>query len=151
MRAFRLIVFLLAVVPLITGPLDMLMGLHAPQLIGARLSAVDLRDPLLNSQIRFFGAIWFGVGLLMMMCLSDLRRHSSLLRATLGVVFLAGLGRTASILQFGLPANPEGAAFVVATTSIEIVGMPALLWWLGRLHWTQDENAHKGTASRATA
>jgi hypothetical protein len=133
MRAFRMIILLAAVVPLLTGPLDLALGAQAPQLIGARLSAHDLRDPLLNSQIRYFGAIWFGVGVLVMMCLSDLKRHSLLLRVTLGVVFLGGLGRTASLAQFGLPTNPIGAAFVTVTTLIEIVGVPLLLWWHAHL------------------
>ena len=66
MRAFRTLIWILALVPILTGPLDWSMGLQAPHLIGAQLSQQDFRDPLLNSQIRFFGAIWFGVGLLLM-------------------------------------------------------------------------------------
>jgi hypothetical protein len=120
-------------VPILTGPLDWSMGLQAPHLIGAQLSQQDFRDPLLNSQIRFFGAIWFGVGLLLILWLLDSARYAIILPGTLGMVFIAGIGRTASIVQFGLPANAQGMAFVIVTTTLEIVGMPLMLWWYWRL------------------
>jgi hypothetical protein len=133
MRAFKMVLFLLALIPILTGPLDWALGLQAPHLIGARLSVADARDPLLDSQIRFFGAIWFGVGLLLATCATDPRGRSLFLEGLFAVLFLAGIGRTLSIVQFGLPASPEGAAFVVVTTAVEIIGMPLLWLWLASL------------------
>ena len=124
---------LLALIPLCTGALNLGMGLRAQGLIGAQLSPEGFRDPLLNSQIRFYGAIWFGFGVLLCVCLSDLNTYSSLLRGSLAIVFLGGVGRVASLFQFGLPTGTLGKAFVVAVTVIEIIGMPLLLWWHSQL------------------
>ena len=129
MRAFKITLYLLAVVPLLTGALDLVIGLHAQRLIGAQLAQEGFGDPLLNSQIRFFGAIWLGIGVLLFVFLSDISKYSFLLRISLGIVFLGGLGRVVSIVQFGLPSTVEGAAFVVSVTAIEIIGMPLLFWW----------------------
>jgi len=129
MRAFKAALYLLAVIPLLTGALDLVVGLRVQALIGAQLSPEGFRDPLLNSQIRFFGAIWFGFGVLLVVCLSDINRYSSLLRGSLAIVFLGGLGRVASLFQFGFPTGTQGVAFVVAATAIEIIGMPLMLWW----------------------
>jgi hypothetical protein len=129
MRVFRLVVALLALVPILTGPLDWLLGLRAPQLIGAQLTPAAAAEPLLGSQIRFFGAIWFGVGPLMLICLTDLARYAWILRSVFAVIFLAGVGRLMSILELGLPVDLVGRVFVLATTAIELFGMPLLIWW----------------------
>jgi hypothetical protein len=65
MQAFEITLYLLALIPLCTGALNLGMGLRAQGLIGAQLSPEGFRDPLLNSQIRFYGAIWFGFGVLL--------------------------------------------------------------------------------------
>ncbi len=133
MRAFKTILYLLAVIPLITGALNLGMGFRAQELIGAQLSPEGFLDPLLNSQMRFYGAIWFGYGVLLFVCLSDMDKYSSLLRGSLAIVFLGGLGRTASLVQFGMPAEALGTAFVIAVWMIEIIGVPLLLWWHSQL------------------
>ena len=129
MRGFKITFYLLALIPLLTGALNLGLGLQAQGLIGAQLSPEGFRDPLLNSQIRFYGAIWFGFGVLLCVCLSDLNKYSWLLRGSLAIVFLGGVGRVASLVQFGFPTTTLGVSFVVAVTAIEIIGMPLLLWW----------------------
>jgi len=131
---FKTTLYLLTVIPLLTGALNLALGLPGQRLIGARVSSAALSDPLLNSQIRFFAAIWFGFGLVLLLCISDTRKYSVLLKGSFCVIFLGGVGRAVSLLQFGLPATPVGALFVVATVGIELVGMPLLLWW----HWRVD-------------
>jgi len=133
MGAFRAVLFVLAVIPLLTGALDLVLGLQAVALIGAQLSPEGFRDPLLNGQFRFLSAIWFGFGVLLLVCLSDINKYSSLLRGSLAIVFLGGVGRVASLIQFGFPTGTQGVAFVVAVAAIEIIGMPFLLWWHSRV------------------
>ncbi len=133
MSAFEIVLYLLATIPLFTGALNLAMGLPAQALIGARLSPEGFRDPLLNSQMRFYGTIWFGFGVLLCLCASDINAYSSLLRGSLAIVFLGGVGRVASLIQFGFPIGTLGTAFVVAVTAIEIIGMPLLLWWHSQL------------------
>lgn len=131
MNPFETVVFLLAIIPLVTGLLKLVMGLRAQALIGARLPPEVFDDALLNSQMRFYGTIWFGFGVLLCLCLSDISAYSSLLRGSLAIVFLGGIGRVATLFQFGVPAGALGTAFVAAVTAIEIVEMPLLFWW----HW----------------
>jgi hypothetical protein len=133
MRAFKIVVFVLALIPIVTGPLDIALGLEAPHLLGAALSPEDLRDPVLDSEIRFFGAFWFGVGPLILLCLWDLPRYAPMLRGLLAIVFLAGVGRTYSMAHLGLPSTAIGKIFVVCATLSQVVGMPLLLIWLFRL------------------
>lgn len=133
MRAFKTTLYLLALIPLFTGALNVVLGLQAQGLIGAQLSPEGFRDPLLNSQMRFYGAIWFGFGLLLCVCLSNIKIYSSLLRGSLAIVFLGGVGRIASLVQFGFPTEALSMAFVIAVTAIEIIGMPLLLWWHSHL------------------
>ncbi|HEY2659572.1 MAG TPA: DUF4345 domain-containing protein [Caulobacteraceae bacterium] len=137
MRAYKAVVFLLAAIPLLTGPLDLFLGLKAPKSIGMVLSDIDVRDPVLNSQVRFFGAVWFGTGLLMVLGAARLERFGAVLKMTFAVLTLAGLGRLFSMLQFGLPSAPIGAAFILATIVLEIVVAPVMLLWQRRLEQPQ--------------
>ncbi len=57
MRMFKTTLYLLAVIPLLTGTLDLALGLPGQRLIGARVSPEALSDPLLNSQIRFVATV----------------------------------------------------------------------------------------------
>lgn len=132
MKAFRTLVRALALLALITGAVDVLIGLSAQQMIGAALEE-GYGDPLLNSQVRYLGSIWFGFGVLLWYCLGDLDRHAAIVRGALLIVFLGGLGRLASVLQFGFPPSEFGRSFVIVATAIEIIGMPLLLLWMGRL------------------
>lgn len=119
----------LAAIPLLTGFLDLALGLAAPRMIGAALSAQDATDPLLNSQIRFFGAVWCGVGALMARSVTDLPRFGPLLDTVFAALIVAGIGRAVTILEFGLPASTLGQAFVWATTSLELAGLPLMILW----------------------
>lgn len=132
-NAYKTIIYILASVPIITGLMNVFMGLGAQELIGAQLTNSGFTDPLLNSQMSFYGAIWFGFGVFLCVCLSDIRKYSSLLKAALLVTFVGGLGRVGMLAKFGLPSNEIGAAFVLAVVAIEIIGMPILLWWHSQL------------------
>lgn len=132
MTAFRAAIRALALIALLTGTVDVVLGLQAQQSIGAALEE-GYGDPLLNSQIRYLGAVWFGFGALLWHCLGDLARHAAILRGALLIVFLGGLGRLASVLQFGFPASAVGHGFVVFAIVIELIAMPLLLIWQHRL------------------
>ena len=92
MKAFRVVVRALAVLALLTGAVDVLIGLPGQQKIGAAL-AEGYTDPLLNSQLRYLGAVWFGFGVLLWHCLGDLPKYASIVRGAFIIVFIGGLGR----------------------------------------------------------
>lgn len=131
MNAFRWVLRALALIALFTGAADVLVGLSGQQLIGAAL-AEGYADPLLNSQIRYLGAIWFGFGLLVWVCAADPARYAGILSGCLWIVMLGGLGRVASVSQFGFPPSRGGTAFVILAIAIEVLGMPLLLLWQRR-------------------
>lgn len=127
MTLFRNAVRALGLLAIVTGAVDVIVGLSAQQMIGAALDAGAYADPLLNSQIRYLGSIWLGFGLLLLFCLSDIRAYAPILRGAFAIVFLGGLGRVASVLQFGFPPSTGGTGFVVLAIAIEILAMPLLM------------------------
>jgi hypothetical protein len=126
MRALIILVRLLCLIPLGTGALDLLLGGRALSTVGTQLTAEALADPSLNSQLRFFGAIWLGFGVLLWHASSDLKAHATGFRLLCAALILSGIGRLISLLQLGVPAAP-----FVAAMGVELVVMPAVLWW----HW----------------
>lgn len=100
----------MVVIPVITGALNVVMGIQAQGLIGALLSVEGFHDPLLNSQMRFYGAIWIGWGVLLYVCLKDLHKYASLLKGAYLIVFVGGVGRVVSLVQFGLSRQWAGTS-----------------------------------------
>jgi hypothetical protein len=128
MQAFALLLKLLAPVPIIVGLLHVTLGAGTEVLLGANVPADVLKDPVLDSQNRFYGAIFMAYGPLLFLCARDLHRHALLLRIVGGFVFLGGIARLASVALQGLPSVP-----VVGLIAIELVGMPLLLLWHAHL------------------
>lgn len=133
MKAFRITVLIWALLPLVTGLVDVLVGPSAWQGIGANLSERDFVDPVLDSQVRFVGLIWFGYGALLCFCLQDLQKYARLLRAALMLVFMGGIARLLSVFLVGMPDSGAGQGFIIFALVIELVLMPALLWWQSKL------------------
>lgn len=128
MKALSIIVKILCAIPLLTGLLDLVLGASALSAVAAKLSAEALGDPNLNTQIRFFGAIWLGFGVLLWRVSNDLIAQASTFRVMCGILIVSGLGRLISLFQFGMPVPPFMAALVV-----ELVLVPVLLIWHKRL------------------
>lgn len=128
MQAFALFLKLLAPVPIIVGLLHVTMGLGTDVLLGATVPPDTLRDPVLDSQNRFYGAIFMAYGPLLFLCAQDIRKHALLLRIVGAFVFLGGVARLVSVALYGLPSVP-----VVGLIAIELIGIPLLLVWHAHL------------------
>jgi Domain of unknown function (DUF4345) len=126
MRVLTLVVRILCIIPFATGAVDLLLGANALNTVGVQLSDEALTEPSLNSQLRFFAAIWLGFGFMVWHATSDLTKHAAWFRLMCFALILSGVGRLISLIQFGIPAAP----FVVATI-IELVVIPLVLLW----HW----------------
>jgi hypothetical protein len=124
MRALSLVVKTLCLIPLATGGLDLLLGAKALGATGAHLPVDALSDPTLNSQLRFFGAIWLGFGVMLWCTTTDLKANAAWFQLLCGVLVLSGVGRVISLVQFGLPAPAFVGAIVV-----ELVLIPLVLLW----------------------
>jgi uncharacterized protein YjeT (DUF2065 family) len=118
-RAFQAIMAVLAIIPLATGMLTM-MGLNDPIYKQAGLPM----HVLLDSNLRFFGGVWLGMGIVLLWMLPRLRTETKLFRALSLMIFIGGIGRLFAIVFVGWPPVP-----FIAFTALEIIGMPLLVWW----------------------
>ncbi len=124
MNAFVLVIKLLAPITIVAGFSHVVLGLSADLLLGANAPAELRSDPVLDSQNRFYGTIFMGYGVLLLLCATDPRKYALLFRILGGFIFLGGIARLISAALHGLPAPP-----VVGLIVIELVGVPLLLWW----------------------
>jgi hypothetical protein len=128
LNKLKVVVRILCLVPLLTGLIDLVLGAGALSSVGVDLSRTVLENATLNSQLRFFAAIWFGFGVMLWIVAGDLVQHATGFKLMCWILILSGVGRLASIMQFGLPAPPFiGAAF------LELAGIPLLLIWHSQL------------------
>jgi hypothetical protein len=121
----RTVVVFLSLIALTTGAVDIVVGVHGQANIGVGQPAVAPVDPVLDSQIRFLGAIWLGFGAIQLACLRDLKRRALLLELCFAILILGGFGRALAIARSGLPAGGTGVIFIVAALAIELTLVPA--------------------------
>lgn len=133
MIAFQACIYALAGFAILTGGLDLLLGMKGQKNIGAGLTPEGFADPLLNSQFRYLGTMWLGFGAALILALSDLERYEVLFVGAMAMMFLGGLGRLASLIQFGMPAPRAGRILVITATPFELIGAPLFVWWLYQL------------------
>lgn len=133
MRVFKISVVIWALLPLLTGLMDIIVGPSAWKNIGVDLGPTEFSDSVLDSQIRFVGTVWFGYGVLLLICLKNLEKYASILQGAFLIVFLGGLARLLSILFVGMPESSTGTGFIIFALVIELVLMPFLMIWLRKL------------------
>lgn len=122
-RALQIATGVLGAVPVLTGIVTM-FGLSDPIYASAGLPA----NALLDSNLRFFGGIWLGLGLAIYWMIPDIEKQTALFRILWGMIFLGGVGRLLSMIFLGLPPAP-----FIAFTVLEIVGAPLFIAWQARL------------------
>jgi hypothetical protein len=125
MRALSVTLKLLAPVLVMVGTAHLAIGVEADVLLGARLPVEALTDPTLDSQNRFYGVSFTLYGLLMFLCASDLPKYQTVLRYVLWTFFAAGLARVVAMIIHGVPPP-----LVCVLLAIELLGPPAMIWWL---------------------
>jgi len=122
-RALQVTTALLGAVPVITGVVGM-MGLGDPLYAGLNLPT----DATLDSNMRFFGGVWLGLGLCVWWLVPRIATQTVLFRAAWLMIALGGVGRLLSMAAVGLPLTP-----FVAFTALEMVGAPLFIWWQHRV------------------
>lgn len=121
-RALQVTTALLGAVPVITGVVGM-MGLSDPLYAGLNLP----QDATLDSNMRFFGGVWLGLGLCVWWLVPHIATQTALFRAAWLMIALGGVGRLLSMAAVGLPLAP-----FVAFTALEILGAPLCIGWQHR-------------------
>jgi hypothetical protein len=118
-RLLQIVSALLAMVPIVTGLITML-GVHDPLYASADIPAL----PVLDSNLRFFGGAWLGLGLAMLWLVPRIESQTVLFRAIWGAIFLGGVGRLLSIMLVGSPPSP-----FIGFTALELIGAPLFVYW----------------------
>ena len=122
-RALQILTGLLGAIPVVTGIIGM-SGLSDPLYASARLP----HSILLDSNLRFFGGVWLGLGIAMYSTIRDIDKKTPLFRVLWGMIFIGGIGRLISMLIVALPPTP-----FIGFTLLEIVGAPTMIFWQARL------------------
>jgi hypothetical protein len=122
-RPLQILTALLALVPVATGLVTML-GLGDPLYASAGIPAL----PVLDSNLRFFGGVWLGLGLAMFWLIPRIERETVLFRVIWGAIFLGGVGRLLSIVFAGAPPVP-----FIGFTALELIGAPLFVFWQHRV------------------
>jgi hypothetical protein len=113
---------LFAAFAILTGATDIIDGVRLLIGSGARLEAVA-HDPVLNSQIRYLGAVWGGFGAILWWFSNDLQARRRPLEILCAAVFIGGIGRTIAALSDG--AGPRLLTFFIV---IEFAGPPIVVF-----------------------
>jgi len=91
----------LALVPVSTGVITM-RGVRDPLYRALHLPEV----PVLDSNLRFFGGVWLGLGLAMLWTVPSIELQGTLFRWLWVAVFLGGVGRLLSLVDHRGAAAP---------------------------------------------
>ncbi len=114
---------ILGLIPVITGIITM-MGVTDPIYAAGNIP----RDPLLDSNLRFFGGLWLGLGLTLLSIVPRIDTETLIYRIIWGMIFLGGIGRLLSMAFIGFPPMP-----FIGFTVLEIIGAPLLVLWQARV------------------
>jgi Domain of unknown function (DUF4345) len=122
-RALQIVTGVLGLVPIVTGLIGM-SGTSDPIYAAAGLAPL----PLLDSNLRFFAGVWFGLGLAILWLVPKIDTQTVLFRAVWVMIFCGGVGRLISLILVGVPPAPF-VGFII----LEIVGAPFFIWWQARI------------------
>jgi hypothetical protein len=128
MKTFQWTVRVMAFIPLLTGLLELFMGLGSLKTIGVQLPNELMTQASVDNNWRFLGTVWAGYAALIIYAVNDPLRHATLLRILLAILFLSGIARATSVLLMGWPVP----AFIGAM-AFELFVMPLMMLWLYRV------------------
>ncbi len=123
LRKLQIATAVLSLIPIVTGLLSML-GIDDPLFKNSALPA----DALLDSNLRFFGGVWLGLGIAVLWMVPRLLEQTVLFRVIWGAIFLGGIGRLLSALLVAVPPLP-----FIGFTALEIIGAPLFVYWHSRV------------------
>lgn len=118
----QILAAILGVIPIVTGIVGM-FGIHDPLYASAHLA----RSAVLDSNLRFFGGVWLGLGIALYWLIPRIEKETVLFRALWGMIFVGGIARLFSMLEL-TPPWP-----FIAFTALEIIVGPILILWQARV------------------
>ncbi len=124
MRNLKIAIRAFCVLPFATGGLDFVGGAAFLKKAGVPLDDELVTNAMLDSQVRFWGAIWVGYGVALWRSASQLRTQPAEFRMLCSILALSGAGRLVSLFRCGFPGVPLASAMV-----IELAGAASALRW----------------------
>ncbi|WP_328824669.1 DUF4345 domain-containing protein [Mesorhizobium neociceri] len=127
--ALQIVVAVLAATPVLVGLEGVLSG---PDFLDVAASwPIDL-----DSHFRFLSGFFLAIGIAWYSCIPDIETKTERFRLLAACTFAGGLARLVSLFAAGLPSRGH-----VAGLSIELLAVPALVWWQSRVANKAAENA----------
>jgi len=96
-------------------------------LIGQNYPLTGIWPPTMDSELRFYAALWGAYDLVMIAVARDLRARSSYVPPLAAVFFVGGIGRLWSYIQVG-PPHPFFTVLMVTELALPVV---VIALWLG--------------------
>ena len=89
--------------------------------------------PTLDSNLRFFGGLGAGLGIMLLWITPRIEEHTFVFRGLWLTALLGGIGRVISMVAVGMPALP-----MVIFTAIEVPLVPILIYWQKQVAQSSD-------------
>lgn len=119
-RFLQIINGLIAILTIVLATMSIIFGVNSPIYDGADIPML----PVLDSNLRFFGGIGLGIGLILLWITPTIEKHTVLFRTLWLCAFLGGLGRIISMIVVDYPPTP-----MMIFTFIEVPLVPILIYW----------------------
>ena len=78
-----------------------------------------------DSHIRYFGGLYFGIGLFLILASTNLRTYNTALKLVFALTFIGGLARF-TMMRFDIIFGPD----IIGSLLVELILMPVLYFWL---------------------
>jgi hypothetical protein len=124
-RPLQVVTALLGSIPVATGIIGM-MGVTGPFYAAENIP----KNVLLDSDLRYFGGLWLGVGLALLWLLPriDTLAGTAVFRLLWGMILIGGIGRLLSMFFVGMPP-----ADIIGFTALEVLGAPLFVLWQSKI------------------
>ena len=117
---FQIINALIAILTIVLATMSLLFGANSPVYNDTLIPAI----PALDNNLRFFGGLGLGIGLILLWITPKIEKQTVLFRALWLCALLGGVGRIVSMFVVGLPPKP-----MIVFTLIEVPLVPILIYW----------------------
>jgi len=123
-RFLQFINALIALMTILLASMSLLFGVNSPVYKGMIIPEI----PVLDSNLRFFGGLGLGIGLILLWITPRIEKQTIIFRALWICAFLGGIGRIISMFTIGFPPKP-----MIIFTLIEVPLVPILIYWQWRV------------------
>jgi hypothetical protein len=133
-RALQIVVAVLAATPVLVG---MEGVLHGPQFLHVTSPwPVDL-----DSHFRFLSGFFLAIGVAWYSCIPAIEHKTERFRLLAACTFTGGLARLVSLSLAGTPSPGH-----IAGLCVELLAVPALVWWQARVANKATGRVHRSGA-----